>query len=374
MHDRVETDAKWRPDADVKTPRVIHILKHCGYANGNVHVAVDLACVQARAGYAVTFVSGGGTFEEMLARHGVRHIIMPQQIANPLRMVRSILDFIRFCRSERPEIIHAHMTAGAIIGYAASRFTGIPLVTTVHNSFDPQSVFMRLGRRIVAVSHAERDHLIRNGCDPDTVAVVVNAPAGSPRQDYLKNDRDIALAHPCIAVICALHRRKGVFDVIEAFASLASRFPDWCLTIAGEGPDRAELEAMVAARGLSDRIVFLGFVADPRTVFEQADIFVLASYADPGSLSIGEARAAGCAIVATAVGGTSEMLEHGRAGRLVQPGAPQQIALQLRHLMSDPDARSVLRAHARAGAEQFDVSVLVRRYQDVYDRALHRPE
>ena len=358
------------PDAAEKWFHVTHILKHCGYANGNVHVAVDLACAQARAGYMVTFVSGGGTFVEMLARHGVRHMVMPQQVAKPLRLLRSILDFIRFCRSERPDVIHAHMTAGAIIGYAASRLTGIPLVTTVHNSFDPQSVFMRLGRRIVAVSQAERDHLIGRGYDSETVAVVVNAPAGSPRQDYMKNDRDIVLSRPCVAVICALHRRKGVFDVIEAFASLAARFPDWRLTIAGEGPDRAELGALVEARGLSDRIVFLGFVADPRIVFEQADIFVLASYADPGSLSIGEARASGCAIVATAVGGTTEMLDEGRAGRLVRPGAPHEIARELHLLMVSPDARDALSKNARFGAEKFDVSVLVHCYEEVYDQVL----
>nr|WP_321983135.1 glycosyltransferase family 4 protein [uncultured Lichenicoccus sp.] len=350
--------------------RVTHVLKHCGYANGNVHVAVDLACVQAQAGYEVTFVSGGGTFVEMLTRHGVRHTVMPQQLTQPLRMLRSIFTFVRFCRSERPDVIHAHMTAGALMGYVASRFTGIPLVTTVHNSFDPQSVFMRLGRRIVAVSHAERDNLIRNGCNPETVAVVLNAPANSPRTAYMRNDRDIRLVRPCVVVICGLHRRKGVFDVIEAFSSVARRNPDWRLYIAGEGPDRAELEARAETKGLGDRVVFLGFLADPGPLFEQADIFVLASYADPGSLSIGEARAAGCAIIATGVGGTTEMLDHGRAGRLVAPGAPQQIAHELNQLMGNSDARDALGKSALVGADKFLVSQLVKRYEGIYSETV----
>jgi glycosyltransferase involved in cell wall biosynthesis len=349
--------------------RVVHIAKHCGYANGNVHVAVDLACVQAQAGYDVTFVSAGGTFVELLFQHGVRHVTLRQEIRKPFAMLHSAYALARLCRAEQPDVIHAHMTAGAALGFIASQVSGTPLVTTVHNSFDPQSIVMRLGRRVVAVSKAERDNLIRKGYSPERVMTVVNAPDNSPRKTFLKNDRIYQLDRPCIAMICALHRRKGVYDVIKAFSTLAADFPDWCVYIAGEGPDRAALESQSAVAGLSDRIKFLGFVNEPSILLEQLDIFVLASYADPGSLSIGEARAAGCAIVATAVGGTSEMLDYGGAGRLVSPGDPRALGDELRKLMQDPTALAELRKAARTGSEVFDVRNLVGRYEDVYRSA-----
>jgi glycosyltransferase involved in cell wall biosynthesis len=166
-----------------------------------------------------------------------------------------------------------------------------------------------------------------------------------------------------------LHRRKGVFDLIAACTEVFKEFPDWRLYIAGEGPDSEALEQQARAAGMSDRIIFLGLLASPRSLLEKAEIFVLASYADPCSLAIGEARAAGCAIVATAVGGTPEMLEFGKAGRLVAPGNPAQLAAELRTLMSDEHGRKEMRAAALEGSEIFDVYRLVEDYDIVYREA-----
>ncbi len=366
--------AEGRKDADASAPpgrlRVVHIAKHCGYANGSVHVAVDLACVQAQAGYDVLFVSGGGTFVEMLQQHHVRHVTLRQDQRRPLTLVKAAVGLVGLCREARPSVLHAHMMGGAAIGYVASVLTGVPLVTTVHNSFDRHSIIMRLGDRVVAVSRAERDHLIARGYKPERLDVVWNAPNNSPREAFMRNSHDVPLGNPCIITVSALHRRKGVFDLIDACAMLFEDFPEWKLYIAGEGPDRDVLEAQAAARGLADRVIFLGFIAEPKKLYQQSDIFVLASYADPGSLSIGEARAAGCAIVATAVGGTSEMLEHGAAGRLVSPGNPAQLAAELRTLMQDAAQRAALGDAALNGAETFDVQRLVADYERVYLDAL----
>jgi glycosyltransferase involved in cell wall biosynthesis len=367
-----DNSATTLPSSSGRPLRILHIAKHCSYGNGNVHVAVDLACVQAQAGHEVIFASGGGTFVPLLERYGVRHVMMLQVLSKPVAMLRSAATLLRLCRATRPDILHAHMTAGAGLGYLADRLMRIPLVNTMHNSFDPQSIVMRLGDKVVAVSQAERTNLIKRGYKPRNVAVVLNAPSKTPRDTFMTNPDNITLERPCITMICALHRRKGVFDVINAFSTLAAAFPDWRLYIAGEGPDSEELRQQAATLGLADRVIFLSFVSDPKPLFAQLDIFVLASYADPGSLSIGEARAAGCAIIATAVGGTSEMLDYGAAGRLVSPGSPEQLAVQLRDLMQNPAARQSLREAAHAGSDSFEARHLVERYDTIYRELLAR--
>jgi len=98
----------------------------------------------------------------------------------------------------------------------------------------------------------------------------------------------------------------------------------------------------------------------------QSQIFVLASYADPCCLAILEAREAGCAIVATAVGGTPEILGHGGAGQLVEPGKPEQFAKALRGLMQDDAALREWRARAKSGAGYFTIDRLVEDYDKVY--------
>jgi glycosyltransferase involved in cell wall biosynthesis len=261
------------------------------------------------------------------------------------------------------------MMSSALVGYVASKFSGVSLVTTVHNSFDWHSVLMRLGRRVVAVSRAERKRLLSQGFSEKRLVAVMNAPSNSPRQGFIQDNGDLAIESPCIVAVNGLHRRKGVFDIITACSQLFGEFPEWRLYIAGEGPDCEALKRQARLSGISDRVIFLGFLAAPRRLLEMADIFVLASYADPCSLVIGEARAAGCAIVATAVGGTPEMLEFGNAGRLVSPGKPKELASELRALMSDESAREQLRSAAAAGAAIFDVHRLVGDYDLVYQGA-----
>jgi glycosyltransferase involved in cell wall biosynthesis len=352
--------------------RVVHLSKHCVDGNGHVHVAVDLACLQADAGCEVLFVSGGGTYEPMLGEHRVRHIKLEQDPKNPLSLLKTIWKLFRVVRSFRPQVLHAHMMGGAIVGYPVSLVSRVPLITTVHNSFNAHSIIMRLGRRVVAVSNAEKEKLVRRGFDARRMDVVLNAPVGSPRAQARKNAVDPVLVSPCITTVCGLHRRKGVFDLLEACSVLFREMPEWRLYIAGDGPDRKALERQAIASGVGDKIIFMGAVPAPRVLFEQTDIFTLCSYADPCSLVIGEARGAGCAIVATAVGGTPEMLEFGRAGRLVPPGQPTQLASELRKLMTDRAARASLRRASIEGAEIFNVHRLLGDYDEVYQRALAR--
>lgn len=352
---------------------VVHIVKHCGYGNGNVHVAVDLACVQARAGDDVTFVSNGGTFEPLLAQYGVRHLKLEQEQNKPLSLLRSAWKLAGFARRRRPDVLHAHMMSSALIGYAASKLSGVPLVTTVHNSFDPHSRLMRLGRKVVAVSRAEEASLLTQGYSEEQLVSVMNAPFNSPREEFMREthmkDNYPVIESPCIVAANGLHRRKGVFDLITACAEVFPSQPEWKLYIAGEGPDREALEALAKSLGIAQRVIFLGFVPAPGPLLKQADIFVLASYADPCSLVIGEARGAGCAIVATSVGGTPEMLEFGRAGRLVSPGSPAELATELQILITDDKARTRLRAASLQGSEIFNVQRLLEEYATVYRAA-----
>jgi glycosyltransferase involved in cell wall biosynthesis len=113
-----------------------------------------------------------------------------------------------------------------------------------------------------------------------------------------------------------------VHDLPAAFRLLLPEFPNWHFNIIGNGPDREKLEALAIELGLSGSTHFIRSVEAPQPLLRQSQIFVLASYADPCCLVIPEARAAGCAIIATAVGGTPELLENGDAGQLVEPGRP----------------------------------------------------
>lgn len=346
----------------------MHLLKHGRQGNGHVHVAVDLACLQADAGHEVSFVSSGGSYDQLLTNHGVRVATIPE--SGGLRgTARSGMSLLRVARALRPDIMHAHMMSSAVLGYGAARVVGATLITTMHNSFDRHSVLMRLGQVIVAVSEAERRLLLSRGYPARKVVTVVNGADGSPREVLPGGDIG-PLVQPSVMTLSGLHPRKAVGDVIAAFAEVHPEFPDWHLNIVGWGPDRSRLESLVAERGIESSVHFLGSTIAPRDLLAAADIFASASLADPCPLAVAEARAAACAVVATSVGGVPEMLDHGRAGHLVPPSNPAAMAAAFRTLMADPDVLAVWRARARHGSEYFTVTRMTGDYEQVYDSVI----
>ena len=354
--------------------RIIHLVNHCNHGHGNAHVAIDLACRQAEQGHEVVYASAGGDYLGLLKRHGVRHELVVQNSRNPLRLMGSFARLLRLCVSFRPQIFHAHMMAGAVFGYLASRLTRAPLVTTVHNSFDKHSILMRLGDRVVAVSEAERRALQLRGFEPSELRVVINGPNHSPRDDFVVQDAAsgrLEVKPPAIVTVCGLHKRKGVNDLIAGFEKANQAVPGWHLYVVGDGPDRQSLTELVGRLGLNDKVAFLGSVNRPLDVLKRSDIFVLASYADPCCLAITEAREAGCAIVATAVGGTPELLEFGNAGKLVAAGAPEEIAAELIKLMQDDVELERWRQKSHQGSEYFRVARVSDDYMTIYREALN---
>jgi glycosyltransferase involved in cell wall biosynthesis len=348
--------------------RIIHLVNHCDHGHGNAHVAIDLACMQAQHGHDVIYASGGGDYLNLFAKYGVRHEVIVQNSRDPLQLAGSLLRLRRLCRSFRPDVLHGHMMAGAVFGYLSSRFSRTPLVTTVHNSFDKHSILMRLGDHVVAVSEAERKSLLNAGYKAARLSVVINGPNHSPRDNFFAADDSdkMEIKRPCVVTVCGLHKRKGVNDLIRGFNEAAAELPDWRLVIVGQGPDRQILVDLAVELGVQDKVFFLGSVGNPAKILRQSDIFVLASYADPCSLAVGEAREAGCAIVATAVGGTPELLEFGNAGRLVEPGSPKQIAIELRRLMMDNAFLLDWRTRSLRGSEYFRVTRVAKDYEQVY--------
>jgi glycosyltransferase involved in cell wall biosynthesis len=351
------------------TRSILHLVNHCEHG-GNVHLAVDLACEQAARGHRVTLASAGGRLVPLLEKSGVRHVRLEQNVRQPMRAARSAAALVALCRRDRPDVLHGHMMSSAVIGRLAGTLLAIPLVTTVHNSFDRHAWLMRLGDRVVAVSHAERQLLLARGFPSRRLDVVVNGCLGAVRLREGPARPDMRLSRPCITTMSGLERRKGVHDVIEAFTLVAASAPEWRLVIAGDGPERQALWQQAARSGHSDRIDFIGHVEHPRLVLAQADVFVLASTSEPFGLGVLEAREAGCAVVGTRVGGIAEQLDHDRFGITVPPGRPDLLGGALLSLMTD--SGRLAEARRRAGKElaYFGVERMAAEYLAVYDVAV----
>ncbi|MBN3757131.1 glycosyltransferase family 4 protein [Paraburkholderia sp. Tr-20389] len=350
--------------------KIVHLANHVRKTgNGIVNMMVDLACTQAAAGHDVTVASSGGAFEPLLAQHGVKHVTLAQS-RKPWRAPSMMLGFNRLIARCDPDIVHAHMMTGALLGRFATIRRRYALITTVHNEFQKSASLMRVGDRVVAVSKAVAASMAKRGVRGERLCVVRNGTIGTPRLAPEAMPVSPALSRPSIVTVAGMYERKGIQDLLRAFAQVRERLPGAALYLVGDGPDRAAMEALAHELGIAEHAHFTGFVANPRAHLAEADVFVLASHREPGGLVLCEAREAGCAIVATQVDGNPEMLDDGEAGLLVPPASPAALAAALERLLTDEAGRAAWRARARRNLDTFGVQHVCDAYLSIYERTL----
>jgi len=167
---------------------------------------------------------------------------------------------------------------------------------------------------------------------------------------------------------------KSLGTLLEAFKEFRAAGPvDSQLVIFGDGPDRAALTAQSVALGLQECVRFTGHRADVRQLTPALDIFINCSISEGISLTILEAMAAGLPIVATAVGGTPEVVVQDRTGLLVPPREPHRVAVALSELAASPAQRHAFGVAGRERVLQhFTIDRMVADYVAQYRRAARK--
>jgi len=350
--------------------RIIHLANHIQLiGNGIVNMMIDLACLQAQAGHDVVVASSGGEFETLLARHGVRHVQLAQS-RDPWRAPAMLLEFNRLVHRFDPDVVHAHMMTGTLLARFGVLRRRYVLLATVHNEFQRSASLMRFADRVVAVTEAVSASMVLRGVPAMRLSVVRNGTVGTPRLAGVPLPPSPHLQRPAITTVAGMYQRKGIQDLLRAFARLRERFPQAALYLVGNGPDRAMMEALAGELGLQGHAHFAGFVANPAAYLAETDVFVLASHKEPGGLVLCEAREAGCAVVATRVDGNPEMVGGEDAALLVPPADPDALADAIGRLLGDAALRADLAVRGRRNLSDFSVQRVCDAYLQIYERTL----
>lgn len=171
---------------------------------------------------------------------------------------------------------------------------------------------------------------------------------------------------------------KGQSILLDAVAELDRRGAQVALTLVGEGPDRATLDARAQALGIEDRVRLVGAVSQDRMVerYAAADIFCLPSFAEGVPVVLMEAMATGLPVVTTRITGVPELVQDEVSGALVAPGRSDALADALQRLTDDPSLRARWGAAGRERvASAYDIAASVRRLHALFaDHAVRPPE
>lgn len=348
--------------------RIAHLLNHTVRANGHVCAAVDLACAQRQAGHDVVMISGPGDFDDCLRRHDVRIARLPDRSGAARSLI--LRDLHQALKTiDAPQVINAHMVYASVAAKLLRPLWNYALVTTVHNSFDSHARLMKVGDRVIAVSNAVADDMIRRGIDPGRLRVVTNGTIGSARR-AAEPPAPRVLRAPAIVCTAGLHPRKGIDLLIRAFAIARRGQPSANLYLVGGGPMRSDYEQLAATLGISAVVHFVGYLEDPREVLLGADLFVLASRRDPCPLVISEAREAALPIIATGVDGIPAALDYGRSGLVVPPDSLHDLAEAIATMLADNSLRQRYATAAASGLDRFQIDRVAGRTVDIYREAI----
>ena len=183
----------------------------------------------------------------------------------------------------------------------------------------------------------------------------------------LRKTLNLENSRPVIGIVARLDPIKNHIGLINAMPRIVTQLSDTVLLIIGDGPIRSELENEVAALGLTDHVRFLGTRSDVPELLSLLDLFVLCSHNEGLSLTLIEASAASKPIVATNVGGNSEVVEQGVNGLLVPPNQPEALATAILMLLSDPATALRMGQAGRLKFEsEFTLDTMVRKYEELY--------
>jgi glycosyltransferase involved in cell wall biosynthesis len=339
--------------------RILHVLNTVReLGNGIINTAMDLAWGQRQLGHEVAVASAGGEFESRLTEWGIPHHAL-DQTRRPLTLLAAARRLRGLLREQRPDVVHAHMMTGVVLARAVRGGRPPLLVGHVHNVYQRSARLMGLADVVLCCGTDVRETMRATGVPPERLRVVLNGTIGSPRLPAAETVTPAPIAKPAVVTVAGMTARKGIGELLAAFATVAPRVPGAHLHLVGDGPERARFERIAREGPVRDRITFHGFQRDPVPFLRAADIFVLASRRESFPIVIGEARAAGCAIVATAVDGVPESLDDGTAGVLVPSLDVAALAAALERLLTDPLARARWASAAQQGLERFRVERMV---------------
>jgi glycosyltransferase involved in cell wall biosynthesis len=345
--------------------RVIRVIARLNIGGPAIH-AILLTAGLDPARFESTLVTGveaayEGNMLDLAAQKGVQPLVIPQlgREINPLKDWVTLIKLYRLFRAQRPHIVHTHTAKAGTVGRLAAWLAGVPVVVhtfhghVFHDYFGPLQtrVFIRVERflaslsdRIVTVSEGQRRELAAYGVTSlDKIAVV---PLGfeldallncESLRGQLRRELGISEGMALVGIVARLTAIKNHRLFLDAASLIVEAGQKAMFLVVGDGELRAELEAYVAALGLAERVIFTGWRRDLPRIYADLDVVALSSLNEGTPVSLIEAMAAARPVVATRVGGVSDVVLDKESGYLVQSKDAGGLARGILGLLRAPD-------------------------------------
>jgi len=300
-----------------------------------------------------------GQFADDAKKMGINvKVVSTGSIFRDVAMIKSIT------REHGAELIHSHGAKANLLATLSKSSLHIPVVTTMHSDYRLDymnslwkrmtygilnTIALRFVDYYVAVSNTFRKMLIDRGFNKDKIFTVYNG-VDFNKERGLYNRQEFAKSYSLnlpddsvlIGILCRFDPVKGLDTFIKAAKIVVERNQNVKFILGGDGPQRAHLEKSVKSMGISENVLFPGWIKNAYEFMDSIDINVLTSLSESFPYVILEGVLYKDATVSSDVGGISDLIEDGETGFLFKPGDYKKLAEHLTELVNNPQLRKTM--------------------------------
>lgn len=370
---------------------IVYVTPNFG-TGGTEKMVLDLALALPEHGdaTAVCSVLYGVLGEELRRRGGKYYPLLDAATSGnifqkALGFLTRILALRKILKDEGADIVHAQHLSALLLADCATFGLRTRVVYTEHSRPDNLygrsallfgGILARRAARCTAVSKEISDSFCSLlGVDRKRAVTVLN---GIDLRRYsrgggknIREELDIAPGDPVVGCIGNLRHEKNQQQLVEAFDIIVADRPNARLLLAGGGGYREKLEKLITDKGLERNVFLLGSRLDTPDLYAAFDVYALTSVFEGLPLTILEAMAAGCPIVATDVTGIHDVVHDGETGLLVPLHNPEQTAQAILRLLDDRDlACSMVEKGRQFVAEYYSLETMTANYRTLYRQVM----
>ncbi len=360
---------------------------------GSGVVATELGIALAKKGYEIHFI----TYKQPVRLELLSHNIHFHEVSVPdyplfhfqpyeLALSSKLVDMVKLYKID---VLHVHYAIPhAYAGYMAKKMLEaenifIPMVTTLHGTditlvgnhpFYKPAVNFSINQSdvVTSVSESLKEDTLRLFDIEKEIDVVPNfidlskpkVPFTDCQRDFMANEDERIITH-----ISNLRPVKRIMDVVEIFDLIQKEIPAKLL-IVGEGPEREPAERLCRAKGIENKVLFLGNSSEIDKILCFSDLFLLPSEKESFGLAALEAMANGVPVVSSNTGGLPEVNIQDISGYLSEIGNVEEMAENALKILKSDNALAKFKRQAKEAAQKFDTLKIVPMYEALYRKAI----
>jgi len=379
----------------MSTKHVLYLNKSGEIGGSETSLFLLLEHLDRKAYTPIVVLPQAGPFAEKLQDIHVKVILTPLRTihwrgGNPFPYLATVFRLARIIRRERIDIVHSNNDVTNQYGAVAARLCGVPIVCHLRDMSSRTSVrhaFLPWADQLIANSHAVAQSYLRHRPTPEEVSVIYNGVDLSEYDgcledgQYFRKEVGIPTGRFLLGIVGRIVAAKGHHVLIQAMARIAQTGEDFRLVVIGpiETVSRdpyqvdqaflADLRKQIDSTGLSGKVTFVGARKHMPAVYRALDALVLPSLQEAFGRTLLEAMATGIPVIASAVGGTPEVVEAGVAGLLVPPGDVIALAEAILTLIRNRETARRMGVEGRRRVERlFDIKTNVQETERIYRR------